>query len=62
MNFDISVEIHAIIGVCCVEKSEKIYTVFARNEREAINETLDIVYKSLEENQEFISLTVISAY
>jgi hypothetical protein len=62
MNYEISIEIHTIIGVDCVEKSAKIYTVLAGSEREAINKTLDIVYKNLKVNQSFVSLTIISIY
>lgn len=62
MNFDISITIHTINGVDCVEESSKIYTVFAGNERDAINETLGIVYRNLKENQEFVTLSIISVY
>lgn len=62
MNYEISVELDTIVDICVTEKSTKLYIILAESEREAINKTLDIVYKNLKENQTFISLTIISSY
>lgn len=62
MNYEISVELDTIVDICVTEKSTKLYTILAESEREAINKTLDIVYKNLKENQTFVSLAIISIY